>query len=441
MTKPLVAVVGRPNVGKSTFFNRIVGKRISIVEDTPGVTRDRIYADAEWLSHRFTLVDTGGIDVSSEDSILSQMRLQAEVAIESADVILFFVDIRDGVLPADMDVAQMMRSAKKPVIVVANKSDNVEMDRDAYAFYELGFTEVFAVSSIQGLGIGDLLDAVVEHFNEKDAEETEDTRFKIAVVGKPNAGKSSLVNKILGIERTIVSDIPGTTRDAIDSEFELNGEKAVIIDTAGIRRKAKISDKTVERYSVIRAFSAVRRADVTIVLIDAEEGLTDQDIKIAGFVHDEGKPSVIAVNKWDLVEKDTRTLNQYTNDLKKQLQFMPYVNYEYISALTGQRVHKLLETAKQAYDNAARRITTGLLNDCITQAITVTEPPSKGGRRLKIFYGTQVSVHPPAFVLFVNDPALMHFSYERYLENTLRKAFDFSGTPIHIMLRSRNQDK
>ena len=441
MSKPLVAIVGRPNVGKSTFFNRIVGKRISIVEDTPGVTRDRIYADAEWLSHSFTVVDTGGIDVASEDTILSQMRLQAEVAIESADVILFFVDIRDGVLPADMDVARMMRSAKKPVLVVANKSDNVEMDREAYAFYELGFEEVFAVSSIQGLGIGDLLDSVIKHFDAQEAEDAEDTRFKIAVAGKPNAGKSSLVNKILGMERSIVSDIPGTTRDAIDSEFELAGEKAVIIDTAGIRRKSRISDKTVERYSVIRAFSAVRRADVTLILIDAEEGLTDQDIKIAGFVHDEGKPSVIAVNKWDLVDKNTHTLNQYTNDLKKQLQFMPYVHYEYISALTGQRVHKLLDAAKQAYDNAGRRITTGLLNDCITEAITVTEPPSKGGRRLKIFYATQVSVHPPAFVLFVNDPTLMHFSYERYLENFLRKTFDFSGTPIHIMLRSRNQDK
>ncbi len=440
MSKPLVAIVGRPNVGKSTFFNRIVGKRISIVEDTPGVTRDRIYADAEWLSHTFTVVDTGGIDVTSEDTILSQMRLQAEVAIDSADVILFFVDIRDGLLPADKEVAQLMRKAKKPVIVVANKSDNIDMDRESYIFYELGFDEVFAVSSIQGLGIGDLLDSVIKHFDAQAEEEAEDNRFKIAVIGKPNAGKSSLVNRILGSDRSIVSDIPGTTRDAIDSEFDLNGEKAVIIDTAGIRRKSKISEKTVERYSVIRAFSAVRRADVSIILIDAEEGLTEQDIKIAGFVHDEGKPSVIAVNKWDLIDKDTHTLNQYTNDLKKQLQFMSYVNYEYISALTGQRIPKLLETAKQAYENAGRRITTGLLNDCITEAVTVTEPPSKGGKRLKVFYATQVSVYPPAFVLFVNDPTLMHFSYERYLENTLRKTFDFSGTPIHIMLRSRNQD-
>ena len=315
------------------------------------------------------------------------------------------------------------------------------MDRDAIAFYELGFEEVFAISSIQGLGIGDLLDAVISHFDDQLMDEEEDNRFKIAVVGKPNAGKSSLVNKILGSDRSIVSDIPGTTRDAIDSAFDLNGEKAVIIDTAGIRRKSKIPDKTIERYSVIRAFSAVRRADVTLILIDADEGLTDQDIKIAGFVHDEGKPSVIAVNKWDLVDKDTHTLNQYMSDLKKQLQFMPYVQYEFISALTGQRVDKMLLSAKEAYDNASRRITTGLLNECINEAITVTEPPSKGGRRLKIFYATQVSIHPPAFVLFVNDTTLMHFSYERYLENYLRKTFDFSGTPIHIMLRNRNQDK
>ena len=440
MSKPLVAIVGRPNVGKSTFFNRIVGKRISIVEDTPGVTRDRIYADAEWLGRGFTVIDTGGIDPNSEDTILNQMRLQAEIAMDSADVILFFVDIREGVLPSDREVAQLLRKAKKPVIIVANKSDNVEMDEGLYAFYELGFDAVFAVSSIQGLGTGDLLDEVIKHFDEDTAASEEDNRFKIAVVGKPNAGKSSIVNRILGHDRTIVSDIPGTTRDAIDSEFEINGEKAVIIDTAGIRRKAKIPDKTIERYSVIRAFSAIRRADVTIIMIDAEQGLTEQDVKIAGFVHDEGKPSVIAVNKWDLIEKDTHTINRFKESLKSGLQFMPYAVFVFISALTGKRVETLLEHAQTVYQNAKRRITTGLLNECITEAVTAVEPPSKGGRRLKLYYATQVAVHPPCFVLFVNEPDLMHFSYERYIENYIRKTFDFTGTPIRILVRKRNSD-
>ncbi len=438
--KPLVAIVGRPNVGKSTFFNRLVGRRISIVEDTPGVTRDRIYSDAEWLSYGFTVVDTGGIDPNSEDTIVNQMKLQAEIAIESADVILFFVDIRDGVMPADMEVAQMMRSSKKPIIVVANKSDNIEFDQHVYSFYELGFEHIFSISALQGLGIGDLLDCVVDYFEKDAALITEDNRFKIAVVGKPNAGKSSLVNKILGENRTIVSDIPGTTRDAIDSEFELNGEKALIIDTAGIRRKAKVAGKTIERYSVIRAFTAVRRADVTIIIVDADEGLTDQDIKIAGYVHDEGKPCVVVINKWDLVKKDNHTMNEYKKGIRNVLQFMPYVSIEFISALTGQRVEKMLNVAKKAFDNSNRRITTGLLNDCINEAITVVEPPSKNGRRLKVFYATQVSVHPPSFVLFVNNPELMHFSYERYLENYLRKTFDFTGTPIRLMKRDRKED-
>ncbi len=441
MSKPLVAIVGRPNVGKSTFFNRIVGKRISIVEDTPGVTRDRIYADAEWLNHSFTVIDTGGIDPNSEDTILNQIRLQAEIAMEAADVILFFVDIREGILPSDKEVAQLLRKAQKPVIVAANKSDNVDMDEGLYAFYELGFDAIFAVSSIQGLGIGDLLDEVIRYFDSEVKEPEEDNRFKIAVVGKPNAGKSSLVNRILGHDRTIVSDIPGTTRDAIDSEFDLNGEKAVIIDTAGIRRKSKIPDKTIERYSVIRAFSAIRRADVTIIMIDAEQGLTEQDVKIAGFVHDEGKPSVIAVNKWDLIEKDTHTINKFKDSLKTNLQFMPYAVFAFISALTGKRVDVLLEDAQTVFSNANRRITTGLLNECITEAVTAVEPPSKGGRRLKVYYATQVSVQPPCFVLFVNEPELMHFSYERYIENYLRKTFDFTGTPIRILIRKRNSDK
>jgi GTPase len=441
MAKPLVAIVGRPNVGKSTFFNRLVGRKISIVEDTPGVTRDRIYSDAEWLSYGFTVVDTGGIDPNKEDTILNQMILQAEIAIESADVILFLVDIRDGILPTDLEVAQMMRACKKPIIVVANKSDNISFDEAVYDFYELGFEQIFAISALQGLGIGDLLDSVVDHFNKDDALIEEDSRFKIAVVGKPNAGKSSLVNKILGENRTIVSDIPGTTRDAIDTEFEYQGEKALIIDTAGIRRKSRISAKTIERYSVIRAFTAVRRADVTIILIDADEGLSDQDIKIAGYVHDEGKPCVVVVNKWDLIEKDTHTMNEFEKSIRNKLQFMPYVSIEFISALTGQRINKMLGVAKKAFDNSNRRITTGLLNDCVNEATTVVEPPSKNGRRLKVFYSTQVSVHPPSFVLFVNDPQLMHFSYERYLENFFRKTFDFSGTPIRLMKRNRSEDK
>lgn len=440
MAKPLVAIVGRPNVGKSTFFNRIVGKRIAIVKDTPGVTRDRIYADAEWLDRTFTLVDTGGIEMQADDIIMRKMREQAELAIDTADVILFFVDAKDGLVAADYEVADLLRRTKKPVIVAVNKADKREDEQAAYDFYELGLPEVYCVSSTQGLGLGDLLDEVIKYFPDKETAEEEET-LKIAIVGKPNAGKSSLANKILGQERTIVSEVPGTTRDAIDTPFEKDGKKYLIIDTAGMRKKGRINDESVERYSVIRSLSAVRRADVVIIMIDATEGITEQDVKICGFVNEEGRPSVIAVNKWDLVEKDTYTVNEFKKKIYADLAFMQYVDTAFISAKTGQRTEKLLAMAEEAYKNSVKRITTGLLNDCIAEAVRATEPPSDKGRRLKLFYASQVAVAPPAFVLFVNDVELLHFSYKRYLENYLRKTFDFKGTPIKIMARPRNEQR
>lgn len=438
MAKPIVAIVGRPNVGKSTFFNRITGKRIAIVKDVPGVTRDRIYAEAEWLSRVFTLVDTGGIDILSEDIIMRKMREQAELAIETADVILFFVDAKDGLVSADYEVADMLRRTKKPVIVVVNKADKREDEQAAYDFYQMGLPEVYCVSSTQGLGLGDLLDEVIKYFPEEDEAEEEET-LRIAIVGKPNVGKSSLANRILGVERTIVSDIPGTTRDAIDTPFEKDGKKYVIIDTAGMRKKGRIDDDTVERYSVIRSLAAVRRADVVIIMIDATEGITEQDVKICGFVNEEGRPSVVAVNKWDAVEKDTYTVNDFKKKIYTDIAFMSYVDIAFISAKTGQRTDKLLEMAEAANMNSLRRIATGLLNDCIGEAIRVTEPPSDKGRRLKLYYSTQVGVKPPDFVIFVNDTNLLHFSYLRYLENYLRKTFDFKGTPIKITARPKNE--
>jgi len=436
MAKPFVAIVGRPNVGKSTFFNRIAGKRISIVEDTPGVTRDRIYADAEWLTREFTLIDTGGIDPRSDDVILSQMKLQASLAVDIADVILFFVDAKQGVVPADYEVADLLRKAGKPIITVVNKTDSGKDEMNMYDFYALGTDSLFAISAAQGLGLGDLLDEVIAHL--PDADEDEDTeRIRIAVVGKPNVGKSSLVNRVIGEDRTIVSDVAGTTRDAIDVPFERGGAQYTMIDTAGIRRKARIADKSIERYSVIRSFAAVRRADAVVVMIDAVEGITEQDAKIAGFVHEEGKPCVVAVNKWDAVEKDTHTIEKYKKDIACDLAFMSYAKTVYISALTGQRVDKLFELLHEARDNNRRRITTGLLNECIGEAVSMVEPPSDKGRRLKIYYATQVSACPPYFVIFVNDGRLMHFSYLRYLENYLRKSFDFSGTPLRIVARNK----
>lgn len=440
MAKPLVAIVGRPNVGKSTFFNRMCGKKTAIVEDTPGVTRDRIFADAEWLDHSFTMVDTGGIEPDAEDVILRQMKMQAELAIEAADVILFFVDAKAGLVAADYEVADLLRRTEKPVIVVVNKTET-KADQDMiYDFYSLGIGEVFAISAAQGLGMGDLLDAVVGHFDPALALEEERDVLHVALVGKPNVGKSSLTNKILGHERCIVSDIPGTTRDAIDSPFQRDGRDYVIIDTAGMRKRARIEDKSIERYSVIRSLAAVRRADVVIVLIDAKESISEQDVKIAGYVHEEGKPVIIAVNKWDVVEKDTFTVEKYNKEILTQLSFMTYAPRLYISAKTGQRIDKLFLLIDQVRENANRRISTGLLNDCIREAITAVEPPSDKGRRLKIFYATQVSVVPPTFVLFVNDSRLMHFSYQRYLENYLRKSFDFSGTTLRILVRERSDE-
>ena len=435
--KPIVAIVGRPNVGKSTFFNKITGRRVAIVEDTPGVTRDRIYEDAEWCGHEFSLVDTGGIDPNTTDVILSQMRTQAMLAMDTADIILFFTDVKDGLLPADFEVAQMLRHTKKPVILVVNKVDSTKDEHAVYDFYSLGLEKVYAISAGQGLGLGDLLDEIVSYFDGWEKNE-EESAFKIAVVGKPNSGKSSLVNKIIGEERTIVSDIPGTTRDAIDTRVTINGEPCILIDTAGMRKKARIEDESIERYSVIRSLTAVKRADAVIVMIDASEGITEQDVKIAGYVHEEGRACVIAVNKWDLIEKDTYTVNSFTKDIKNALSFMPYVNIVFISAKTGQRLDKLFELTKSAFNNANKRLTTGILNDCINEAISVTQPPSDRGRQLKIYYATQVSVMPPYFLLFVNDQTLMHFSYMRYLENYLRKTFDFSGTPIRLSLRERD---
>jgi len=437
MAKPFVAIVGRPNVGKSTFFNRIAGRRISIVEDTPGVTRDRIYADAEWLGREFTMIDTGGIDPDAGDGILKQMRLQAELAVDIADVILFFVDAKQGVLPADFEIADMLRRSGKPVITVVNKADTQRDEQSIYDFYALGTDNLFSISSAQGLGLGDLLDAVIADFEPQEQEQEQDT-VKIAIVGRPNAGKSSLVNAIIGEQRTIVSEIAGTTRDAIDVPFARDGQDYVLIDTAGIRKKARIENKSIERYSVIRAFAAVRRADAVIVMIDATQGIAEQDVKIAGFVHDEGKSCVIAVNKWDAVEKDTHTINKFDKDIASALAFMSYAQTVYISALKGQRLGRMFDMLLAARDNGRRRITTGLLNECISEALAMVEPPSDKGRRLKIYYVTQVGISPPHFVVFVNDARLMHFSYLRYLENYLRKTFDFMGTPLKLSVRNKS---
>ena len=440
MSKPLVAIVGRPNVGKSTLFNKLIGRRLSIVEDTPGVTRDRIYADAEWLTHSFTLIDTGGIEPESEDIIAVQMRRQAELAIETADVIVFLVDGREGMTAADEEVAAMLRKSNKPVVLAVNKLDAPKFNDAIYEFYSLGLGDPIIISAGQGLGLGDMLDEVCAHFPEEVEEEGEHP-LNIAVVGKPNVGKSSLVNAILGEERCIVSNIPGTTRDAVDTAFTMDGAPYVLVDTAGIRRKRAVEDETIERYSVIRSLAAVRRADVVLIVVDAEQGLSEQDVKIAGYVHEEGKPSVLVVNKWDLIEKDTNTMNQFKKDMQVHLAFMDYVPFLFISAKTGQRVNKLLSAAKESYAQSVRRIKTGLLNDVVNKAISMTEPPAMSGRRLKIYYATEVSVQPPTFIFFVNDEALVHFSYRRYMENYFRKTFGFAGTPIKIIFRTRGKEE
>ena len=432
----LIAIVGRPNVGKSTFFNKVIGRKLSITENRPGVTRDRIYASAEWRGKPFTLVDTGGIELKSEDVMWKQIATQAKLAVETADVILFFVDGREGLTSSDYDVADYLRRSRKPVVLVVNKLDEYSQDK-LFEFYSLGLGEPFGISAEHSRGIGDVLDEAVSSFEE--GEEEGGDALRIAVVGKPNAGKSSLVNRILGEERTIVTDIAGTTRDAIDTPFERDGEKYVIIDTAGIRRKRSVEDN-VEYYSVLRAFDAVRRADVAVLVVDAVEGLTEQDVRIIGMVHEEGKPSVIVMNKWDLVEKDTHTIETFEAKLKEDLKFMDYFKSVYISAKTGQRAEKVLKLAREAYDHAHFRIPTGALNDLLMDAMRISEPPSYQGRRLKLYYASQVSVAPPLFVLMVNDETLLHFSYARYLENVIRQAYDFSGTPIRIQVRNKKDD-
>lgn len=441
MAKPLVAVVGRPNVGKSTFFNKIAGQRIAIVEDTPGVTRDRVYADVEWLGKQFTLIDTGGIDPKSDDPLLVQMRRQAGIAMEMADVILFFVDGRDGLISDDEDVADLLRKTNKPLLLVVNKVDTMALQENRYDFYSLGLGEPITISSTNMLGLGDLLDEILALLPNAEASvEEEDPPINIAVVGRPNVGKSTLVNRILGQERVMVSDIPGTTRDAIDAPFERDGQKYNIIDTAGIRRKRAIEDASLERYSVVRSLAAIRRCDVALILIDAQQGVTEQDTKIAGFVHEEGRAAVVLVNKWDAVEKETGTLEAMRRQVIEQLKFMDYAQVLFISALEGLRVHKVLEMVRDAYAQTSRRITTGVLNDVLADAQLAQQPPSSGGRRLKIYYATQQSVCPPTFVLFLNDEQLMHFAYERYLENQFRKAFGFEGTPIRFILRERKKE-
>lgn len=440
MTKPLVALVGRANVGKSTFFNKITGKRIAIVDDMPGVTRDRIYGDANWLSYSFSLIDTGGIEPLNNDIINIQMRRQAEIAIETADVIVFIVDGREGMTAADEEVADLLRRSKKPIVLAVNKVDHPKFEDSVYDFYSLGLGHPISVSAEQGLGLGDLLDEVVRHFEPQGEEEEEDIT-RIAIVGKPNVGKSSLLNALLGQERTIVSDVPGTTRDAIDTPFEHEGQKYVLVDTAGIRRKRSIEDESVERYGVIRSLGAIRRADIVLITVDAMAGLSEQDVRIAGYVHEEGKASILIINKWDLIEKDTHTMNAFKKKLIVDLAFMDYMPMLFISAKTGQRVNKILELTKEAYAQNCTRIATGMLNDVIAEAVTITEPPSDKGRRLKIYYATQVSVKPPSFVLFVNDSELMHFSYKRYLENYLRKSFLLNKTPIRLMVRQRGRDQ
>ena len=437
MAKPLVAIVGRPNVGKSTFFNKVAGRKISITEDRPGVTRDRLYADAEWRGHGFSMVDTGGIELKSQDTMWREIKKQAEVAIDTAQVILFFVDGKEGLTSSDYDVADMLRRSKKPVILVVNKIDNYSEEK-LFEFYALGLGEPYAISSEHGTGIGDLLDEAVSYFEKIPNEE--DESIKIAVVGKPNAGKSSLVNRLLGFDRSIVTDIAGTTRDAIDTRFTApDGGEYTIIDTAGIRKKSRVEDD-IEYYSVMRAFDAVRRADVCILVVDSTEGLTEQDTKIIGYVHEQGKPSVVVMNKWDLIEKDTNTINEFQAKLKEDLKFMDYFRSLYVSAKTGQRTDKILAAVKEVYANSKRRIQTGVLNDVISSAVRANEPPSYNGRRLKIYYSTQVAEAPPVFAIFVNDGRLLHFSYERFLENTLRSAFDFSGTPIKIVTRDKKED-
>lgn len=438
MSKPVVAIVGRPNVGKSTLFNAIAGETISIVKDTPGVTRDRIYADCTWLNMNFTLIDTGGIEPDTSDVILSQMREQAEIAIATADVIVFIVDVHQGLVDSDFRVADMLRKSKKPVVLAVNKVDSFKKyGNDVYEFYNLGIGDPVPVSAASMLGLGDLLDEVAKHFNTDNLEEEEDERPRIAVVGKPNVGKSSIINKLTGENRVIVSNIAGTTRDAVDTEVVYQGKEYVFIDTAGLRRKNKIKEE-LERYSIIRTVTAVERADVVVVVIDATEGVTEQDAKIAGIAHDRGKGIIVAVNKWDAVEKNDKTIYEFTRKVKDTLSFMPYAEIIFISAQTGQRLNKLFETIDMVRENQTLRVATGVLNEIVTEATALQQPPADKGKRLKIYYTTQVAVKPPTFVIFVNDKELMHFSYVRYLENRIRDAFGFRGTALKFITRERS---
>ncbi|MBR6147272.1 MAG: ribosome biogenesis GTPase Der [Lachnospiraceae bacterium] len=438
--KPIVAVVGRPNVGKSTLFNALAGERIAIVQDTPGITRDRIYADITWLDMQFTLIDTGGIEPESSDIILSQMRDQAQIAMDTADVIIFMTDVKQGLVDDDMKVADMLRRSHKPVVLVVNKVDSFEkFMNDTYEFYNLGIGEPVPISAANRLGIGDMLDEVAKHFDKSMTEEIDDDRPRVAIIGKPNVGKSSLINKIIGEKRLIVSDIAGTTRDAIDTPVKAFGKEYVFIDTAGLRRKKNVKED-LEKYMIVRTVSAVERADVVVLLIDADEGVTEQDAKIAGIAHERGKGFIIAVNKWDLIEKNNSTVNEFSKKIRSTLSFMPYAEIMYISALTGQRVPKLFEMIDAVIENCSLRVQTGVLNEIVAEATAMQQPPSDKGKRLKIFYVTQVAVKPPTFVIFVNDKQLMHFSYTRYLENQIRDTFGFKGTPLKFIIRERKED-
>ncbi len=439
--KPIVAVVGRPNVGKSTLFNALAGQKISIVKDTPGITRDRIYADINWLGRSFTLIDTGGIEPDSKDVILSQMREQAEIAINTADVIIFMVDVRQGLVDADAKVADMLRRSQKPVILAVNKVDNVnKYMADVYEFYNLGIGDPHPISAANQMGLGDMLDEVIAHFGEESQEEEEDDKIRVAIVGKPNVGKSSLINKMLGENRLIVSDVAGTTRDAVDTPITHNGKEYIFIDTAGLRRKNKIKED-LERYMIVRTVSAVERADIVVLLIDAVEGVTEQDAKIAGIAHERGKAVIIAVNKWDAIEKNNKTVKEYESKIREILSYMPYAEITYISALTGQRLNKLYDLIDMVAENHAMRVATGVLNEIMAEAVALQQPPSDKGRRLKLFYITQAAVKPPTFVIFVNDKNLMPFSYTRYIENKIREAFGFKGTPLKFIIRERKENK
>lgn len=440
-TKPIVAIVGRPNVGKSTLFNALAGENISIVKDTPGITRDRIYADISWLDMNFTLIDTGGIEPESKDIILSQMREQAQIAIDTADVIIFLVDVKQGLVDADSKVVDMLRRSQKPVVLAVNKVDDFKKYMaDVYEFYNLGIGEPFSISSVNKLGFGELLDEVASYFDKEAAAEEEDERTKVAIVGKPNVGKSSIINKLIGENRVIVSDVAGTTRDAIDTEITHNKREYVFIDTAGLRRKNKIKEE-LERYMIIRTVAAVERAEIVVLVIDATEGVTEQDAKIAGIAHDRGKAMIIAVNKWDAVEKDNKTVNEFTQKVRQVLSFMPYAEIIYISAVTGQRLGKLFDLIDAVSENHSMRVATGVLNEIMAEAVTLQQPPSDKGRRLRLYYITQVSVKPPTFVIFVNDKELMHFSYTRYLENQIRETFGFLGTPLRFIIRERKENR